>query len=50
MRFDYSEQKIDKIIEKFLNQPKREITQAMLVDLDSIRDKIFNVMDLLEED
>lgn len=46
-QFQYSEQKIDKIIAKFLNNPKRNITQAMIVEFEDIEDKLINPVDLL---
>ena len=48
-RFDYNEYKIEKIIDKFLNNPKRVITQAEVVQsnalietiLESVNNKFF---------
>lgn len=39
-RFEYNQNKICKIIDRFLNDPKRFITQAEVVTLDDIADNI----------
>lgn len=39
-RFDYSQQKIEKIIERFLNDPKRGITYAETTTIEAIIDHI----------
>lgn len=39
-RFDYSQGKIEKIIDRFLNDPKRGITNAETTTIDSIIDNI----------
>lgn len=45
LRFEYSEGKIERIIDKFLNNPKRGISQAKMTDLDSIRPFMVNPVD-----
>ena len=45
-RFDYSQTKIERIIEKFLNNPKRAITQVEeFSDLSELRDNLVNPVD-----
>lgn len=41
-RFEYNQSKIERIIDKFLNDPKRIITQAKIVELEDIVDNIVN--------
>ena len=44
-RFEYNEYKIERIIDKFLNNPKRGITQARVVELADIRQYMINPID-----
>lgn len=45
-RIEYNEGKLERIIDKFLNDPKRLISQAKVVeDIDTIRDNIINPID-----
>lgn len=37
-RFEFNQQKIEKLIDRFLNDPKKEITQARVVDVTEITD------------
>lgn len=46
-RFEYSEFKLEKIIDKFLNDSKRAITQAKVTDLNEIREFLVNPIDRL---
>ena len=46
-RFEYNQGKLERIIDKFLNNPKRIITQAKVTDLDSIREFLVNPIDKL---
>ena len=46
-RFEYNEGKIERIIDKFLNNPKRGITQAQIANLDEIRPFMVNPIDKL---
>ncbi len=41
-RFEFNQYKIEKTIDRFLNDPKRGITQAEVVDIESVRDLIVN--------
>lgn len=41
-RFEYNQSKIERIIDKFLNDSKRIITQAKIVELEDIADNIVN--------
>ena len=43
--FEYSQYKIEKAIDKFLNDGKRAITQARLVELEEIRENLINPID-----
>lgn len=44
-RFEYNQSKIERSIDKFLNNPKRAITQAKLVELDDIYEALVNPID-----
>ena len=44
-RFEYNQTKIERTIDKFLNDPKRSITQAQIVDLTDIRCFLVNPID-----
>ena len=44
-RFEYNQSKLEKIIDRFLNNPKRGITQATVVELEDIRNNIVNPVD-----
>lgn len=44
-RFEYSQSKIERIIDKFLNDPKRLITQAKIISLEEIREFLVNPID-----
>jgi len=44
-RFEYNQNKLERIIDKFLNNPKRLVTQARVVELDEIRENIINPVD-----
>lgn len=44
-KFEYNQSKIERTIDKFLNDAKRTITQAKLVELDEIRDYLINPID-----
>ena len=46
-RFEFSEYKIQKRIDKFLNDGKRSITQAKITDLEAIREDLVNPIDKL---
>lgn len=48
LRFDYNETRIDKLINKFLNNTKRNITQAFTVEFDTIKDKLRNPVEYME--
>lgn len=48
-QFDYNEQRIDKLINKFLNNQKRQITQAILVDFDDIKNNLVNPINFIQE-
>lgn len=41
--------KISKIIEVFLNNPRRAITQAEVCEYDDIKNELINPLDLIEE-
>lgn len=43
--FEYSQFKIEKTIDKFLNEAKRLITQAKIVELEDIRENLINPID-----
>lgn len=47
--FDYSDHRIDKIIDKFLNQ-NINITQVFEIDLEEAKSKIKNLIEFLEEE
>ena len=53
-RFEYNQGKLARLIDKFLNNPKRVITQAKVITIDEIRDLLVNPIDrmfpILEED
>lgn len=44
-RFEYNQGKLERIIDKFLNNPKRLITQASVVSLADIYDFLINPID-----
>ena len=44
-RFEYNQGKLERIIDKFLNNPKRLITQARVTDYESIKDFLVNPVD-----
>ena len=44
-RFEYNEGKIERLIDKFLNDAKRGITQAKVCSLDDIREFLVNPID-----
>lgn len=44
---DYDENKIVKVIKSFLNNPTRDITQAMVVDYEDIVDKLVDPLEYL---
>lgn len=49
-RIEFNMAKIERIIDKFLNDAKRVITQARLTTLEDIRDCLVNPIDKLMED
>lgn len=44
-RFEYNQGKLERIIDKFLNNPKRVITQAKVTDYESIKEFLVNPVD-----
>ena len=44
-RIEYNQSKIERAIDKFLNDPKRCITQAKVVCIEEIRDFLINPID-----
>lgn len=44
-KFEYNQSKIERVIDKFLNDGKRGITQAKLVDITEIREFLVNPVD-----
>ena len=44
-RFEYNQGKIERAIDKFLNDPKRGITQAKLSSVEEIREFLVNPVD-----
>ena len=44
-KFEFNQGKIERIIDKFLNNPKRVITQAAVVELEDIYDFLVNPID-----
>lgn len=46
-RIEYNQGKIERAIDKFLNEPKRVITQAKVVELGDIREDLINPIDKL---
>lgn len=44
-KFEYNQTKIERIIDKFLNNPKRVVTQAKVVELSDIREFLVNPID-----
>ena len=44
-RFEYNQGKLERAIDKFLNDPKRMISQAQLVEIENIRDFLVNPID-----
>ena len=47
-RFEYNQGKLERAIDKFLNDPKRMISQAQIVEFDEIRDFLVNPIDRLQ--
>lgn len=41
-RIEYNQGKLEKTIDKFLNDPKRGITQAQVVNFEDIQDELFD--------
>lgn len=48
-RIEYSEYKLEKKIDKFLNEPKRFITQVSFIDEHEARQKIKNMVEVFDE-
>lgn len=48
-KFDYSQQKICKIIDDFINNEKRDIIQVNLLDIEECKSKIKNLVDELND-
>lgn len=48
-RIEYSEYKIEKKIDKFLNEPRRLITQVNFIDEDEAFELIKNVVEVMNE-
>ena len=46
---DYSQGKISNIIEKFLNNPKYNISQVTLIELEDARERITDLMEFLND-
>ena len=46
-RIEYNQGKLERAIDKFLNNPKRMITQAKVTDLESIVDNLVNPINRL---
>lgn len=46
-RFDTDDNKIEKRIDGFLNEPRRFISQAILVDIDVLKSDLTNPLELL---
>ena len=44
-RFEYNQGKIEKLIDRFLNNPKRAVSQAEVTSLDDIREHFVNPID-----
>lgn len=44
-KFEYNQSRIEKTIDKFLNDAKRSITQARLTTIDEIRENLINPVD-----
>lgn len=44
-KFEYNQSKLEKIIDRFLNNPKRIVTQAKLTTLEDIREFLVNPID-----
>lgn len=49
MKFDYSDMKVDRIINKFLNNTSRRITQTKIVDPKDIIDYIVPLKEYMDE-
>ena len=47
-QIEFSESKIDKKIDKFLNNPYHQITYAEVVELDDIAARLKNMIDYIE--
>lgn len=48
-RIEYSEYKLEKKIDKFLNEPRRMITQVQFIDEDEAFELIKNVVEVMNE-
>lgn len=48
-RIEYSEYKLEKKIDKFLNEPRRLITQVQFKDIDETLDLMTNVVEVMNE-
>ena len=46
-RFDYNQSKIERLIDKFLNDPKKMITQAKVTTFAEVREFLVNPIDKL---
>lgn len=47
-RFEYSDNKVTKVIDKFLNNSYRSITQARVVDISEARKNMRNILEYIE--
>ena len=47
-RFEYSDNKVTKVIDKFLNNSYRFITQARVVDISEARKNMVNILEYIE--
>lgn len=47
-RFEYSDNKVTKVIDKFLNNSYRSITQARVVDISEARKNMVNILEYIE--
>ena len=46
-RFEYKQDKVAKVIEKFLNEYRRNITQAMVADVSEVKQYMRNLVDYI---
>ena len=46
-RIEYNQGKIERAIDRFLNNPKRMITQAKIIELEDIREFLVNPVDFM---